>query len=210
MVAYVRRWLLTPAMVPIGVAIVVAVIISGIGEVLIALHPSGDVSELERAELWVALAGAVAILVLGAFVATRPRGSVGLLDRDVVIGNRPFLAPDPPPVDLALRRGPVGTIADIREGDTIYARSGPLARVLGMLPGEEEFGRRHRGLIYATGLYGASDELFIPVEAVLAVYPETHAVFLAIKGDETEHFGWNRAPESFRRGPHRNHFPTAS
>ena len=209
MLAKLRRQLVTPTVVSVGVAIAVAVIIVVVGEALIALHPEEFSSELERPDLWVALAGAVAILGAAAFLASRPRGSLGLLDRDVAIGSRPFFAPDPPPLDVTLQRGPRGTLADIREGFTLYARSGPLARVLGLLPGEEEYGKRRRGIIYAAGLYGASDELWIPVEAVLAVYPETRAVFLAIKGDETEHFGWNRAPESFRRTPHASHFPTA-
>jgi hypothetical protein len=49
-------------------------------------------------------------------------------------------------------------------------------------------------------LYGANDEMWIPLEAVYAVYPETGSAFLAAKGDEIEHFGWNLPPESFRRG----------
>ncbi|MBA3275756.1 MAG: hypothetical protein H0T72_08175, partial [Chloroflexia bacterium] len=44
---------------------------------------------------------------------------------------------------------------------------------------------------------------WIPFEAVMSVYPETRSAFLAIKGDETEHFGWNVPPESVRRGPAR-------
>ena len=79
-----------------------------------------------------------------------------------------------------------------------------------VLPGEEEYGRRRRGLIYANGLYGASSELWIPLEAVFAVYPETGAALLAAKGDETEHFGWNRPPESFRRDDVRPHQPPSS
>jgi hypothetical protein len=208
MAARVRRRLLTPAMVPIGVGIVVAILITGVGETLLGLADPEIGSELERVELWTALGGALAILGLGAFLATRPAGSTGILERDVVIGDRPFFAPEPPPVDVSARRGPLGTFEDIREGDMIYARSGPLARVLGVLPGEEEFGRRRRGFLYAAGVYGASDELWIPVEAILAVYPETHSVFLAIKGDETEHFGWNRPPESFRRT--QRHSPPSS
>ena len=209
MATKVRRRFVIPLAVFIGVAIVVGAIIIGVGETLLALHDAEASSELERVELWVALLGAVAIIAVGALVATRPRGSLGAFDREVMIGDRPFFAPEPPPLDLTLRRGALGTVADIREGFTLYARSGPLAQVIGMLPGEEEYGRRRRGIIYASGLYGASDELWIPVEAVLAVYPETRAVFLAIKGDETEHFGWNRPPASFRRTPHQSHFPTA-
>lgn len=210
MAARVRRHLVTPAAVFIGVAIVVAAIIIGIGETLLRLHHEDGSSELQRPELWVAFGAALVILGGCAFLATRPQGSLGVLDRDLAVGPRPMFAPDPPPIDISMRRGPVGTVTDIREGFTLYARSGPLARVIGMLPGEEEYGRRRRGIIYASGLYGASDELWIPVEAILTVYPETRSVFLAIKGDETEHFGWNRPPESFRRTPQTSHIPTAS
>ena len=211
MVARLRRRVLTPTIVPIGVILATAALIVLVGEALLAFVNPDAGGELERPELWVALAATLAIIGAGSFLATRPQGSVGLLEREVVIGRRPFFAPEPPPVAAVdrLRRGPVGTLADIREGDTIHARSGPLARVLGVLPGDQDYGRQRRGFLFATGLYGASNELWIPVEAVLAVYPETRSVFLAIKGDETEHYGWNRAPEGFRRAPHASHFPSA-
>ena len=37
MMPYVKRWLLAPAIIPIGVAAVVAVLIIGVGEALLAL-----------------------------------------------------------------------------------------------------------------------------------------------------------------------------
>ncbi len=209
MTTKVRRRLLTPAMVPIGVAIAVAILIIGVGESLLGFVDANATSEMARPELYFALGLAVLIIGGGAFIATRPRGSLGVLDREVLLGERPFFAPEPPPVDVAARRGAIGTLADAREGDMIYAQNGPLARLIGVLPGEEDFGRRRRGFLYAHGVYGASDELWIPVEAILAVHPETHSIFLAIKGDETEHFGWSRAPQSFRRATHQSHFPSA-
>lgn len=81
--------------------------------------------------------------------------------------------------------------------------------MIGLIPGGEEHGIRYQGYVYAQGLYGASDELWIPVEAVTAVYPESGSVFLAIKGDETETFGWNRPPEHFRRTPRPPELPKA-
>ena len=83
---------------------------------------------------------------------------------------------------------------------TLYARNGALAKVIALLPAEDEYGKSRRGILYASGLYGANDEMWIPLEAVYAVYPETGSAFLAAKGDEIEHFGWNLPPESFRRG----------
>lgn len=191
-------------------ALIVGVIIVFVGETLLALYQPDFTSELQRRELYVALGLAVGIMALGALLTSRPAGSLGVLDRQLAIGERPMFAPEPPPLDVRLRRGAPGTIADITEGYVLYAQNGPLARVLGTLPGEQEYGRRRRGLIYATGLYGASAELWIPVEAVMAVYPETSAVFLAAKGDETEHFGWNLPPESFRRDERRQHVPPPS
>ena len=78
--------------------------------------------------------------------------------------------------------------------------AGAVDDALALLPGEEEYGKSRRGILYASGLYGANDEMWIPLEAVYAVYPETGSAFLAAKGDEIEHFGWNLPPESFRRG----------
>lgn len=192
-----------PVAVFVGVTLVVAAIILFIGNSLLALHPGNIVqgnlaSEWLRPDLMAAFLAALAVLFLCAYLA-RPRHEAGLLDHRVALGSKPFNAPVPPPVDVAMRRGAPGTIQDIAEGYTLYAQNGALATVIGVLPGEEEYGRRRRGIIYATGLYGANDEMWIPVEAVLAVYPETRAVFLAAKGDEIEHFGWNRPPASFRR-----------
>ncbi|MBA2518936.1 MAG: hypothetical protein H0V24_04675 [Chloroflexia bacterium] len=190
--------------------IVVGAIIIIVGETLLAFYQPDFTSELQRPELYVALALAIGVMAVGALVTSRPAGSLGPLDRELAIGGESIFAPEPPPVDVRLRRGEPGTLADIQEGYVLYAQSGPLARVLGILPGEQEYGKRRRGLIYATGMYGASAELWIPIEAVLAVYPETQSVFLAAKGDETEHFGWNLPPESFRRDERRPHQPPSS
>lgn len=209
MVARLTRRLVMPGAIFVGATIAVALLIVFVGETLLSLYNPEFTSELARPELWLATLAALAVLGVGAVAAREPRGRSGLLDRQVVIGDRPFFAPEPPPLDVTMRRGERGTIADIAEGDTIWAQSGPLARVIALLPGEEEYGRRRRGLIYASGLYGASDELWIPIEAVIAVYPETRSVFLAAKGDETEHFGWNKPPQSFVRGPERHSAPSS-
>lgn len=204
------RLFIRPVWFFILAAIIVGVIIVFVGETLLRLYQPDFTSELQRPELYVAIALAVGVMALGALVASRPAGSLGPLDEPIVIGDRSMFAPEPPSLDVRFRRGEPGTIADIKEGYVLYAQNGPLARVLGVLPGEQEYGRRRRGLIYATGLYGASAELWIPVEAVLAVYPETAAALLAAKGDETEHFGWNLPPESFRRDAPRGHVPPPS
>ena len=199
----VGRFLVRPVAVFVGVALVVAAIVVSIGTLLLGLHPhdipEGNLlAEWLRPDLGAAVVGAVVVLV-GCALLAQPQDGTGALDKEVAIGGKPFFAPPPPPLDLTLRQGPVGTIQNIAEGYTLYAQNGALARVIGTLPGEEEYGRRRRGIIYASGLHGANDEMWIPVEAVMSVYPETRAAFLAAKGDEIEHFGWNRPPASFRR-----------
>lgn len=202
MAAYVKRWLVMPAAIAIGVSIVVAIFIIGIGETLLALFdPANPKDSIGRPELIFALALSTLVLLAFAFVATRPEGSLGKLDEQLMIGRDPILTPAPPPPSVALRNGPLGTVEDIDVGYMLYARNGALARTVGTVPGSYEYGRRFSGYVYAQGVFGASDELWIPYEAVLAVYPETRSVFLAIKGDETEHFGWNRPPSNLARRP---------
>jgi hypothetical protein len=215
------RAFVRPASVFLLVAAVVAAIILFIGNLLLALHPGGeealhveytlpDIStmreEFLRPDLITAFLLSLAVLVICAVMA-RPRTEPGFLDKDIAIGEKSILAPvAPPETDLeATQRGPRGTWSDLAPGFTLYAQNGPLAKVVAVLPGESEYGRMRRGLVYGTGLFGANEEMWIPVEAIYAVFPETGSAFLAAKGDEIEHFGWNRPPESFRRdaAPHK-------
>jgi len=209
------RAILRPAFVFLLVGAVVAAIILFIGNLLLALHPSveegvhvaytlPDLStmreEFLRPDLMAAFLLSLAILVVCAVLA-RPRTEPGFLDREVAVGEKSMFAPvAPPETDLeGTQRGPRGTWGDLAPGFTLYAQNGPLAKVVAVLPGESEYGRVRRGLIYGSGLFGANEEMWIPVEAVYAVFPETGSAFLAAKGDEIEHFGWNRPPASFRR-----------
>ena len=202
--ARTKQGLISALVIPIGAIIATAIFIIAIGEILLALFDSANAQEsLDRWELWFALLLAIAIIVGFAMLANRPPSPRDPLAKEVVIGQRPFYEPPPPPVDVRARTGPRGTVADIDEGYTLYAQSGALATVLGTLEGGTDYGKRFDGFIYAKGLYGASDELWIPVEAVIAVYPQTKYAFLSIKGDETEHFGWDKPPENIRRGPNR-------
>lgn len=209
------RAILRPAFVWILVAAIVAALIVGIGNLLIDLHPSYEgegvvvhtpdlstaASEFIRPDLLVAFGLSLAVLFVGA-ILSRPRSREGFLDEEVAIGEKSMFAPvAPPETDLeATQRGPRGTWSDIQPGFTLYAQNGALAKVLALLPAEEEYGKTRRGLLYGSGLYGANEEMWIPIEAVYAVYPETGSAFLAAKGDEIETFGWNRPPASFRRG----------
>lgn len=201
---YIKRHFIDPFLMPIIVIALVATIFITIGEILISLfQPGQEVDRIDRPELWFALGLATLILFGFAFLYSRPSGTLGPLDRGVAVGKHGIFDPPPPPADALIRQGAVGTIADIEDGYTLYADNGELAVVRGMLPGATDFGKRFNGFIYANGRFGAPSELWIPVEAVMTVYPDTRSVILAAKGDETESFGWNVPPESIRRLPDR-------
>ena len=192
----IHRQLVLPLIVPLGVAAVVGLLIFGVGEALLNLYNHNFTSEFKRPELWTAIAAAVIIIGFASFLATF-KGSLGPLDRPVAFGGRPMLAPIPTPIEIQARRGPTGTAQDIKPGFVLYARNGALATVVDMLPEAAGDTPYHRlGFIYAKGMYGAEDQLWIPVEAVAATYPETKTAILAISGDETVAFGWNKPPFS--------------
>jgi len=191
-----RNWVL-PGLVPVGVIVVTLIVIVVIGEVLLSVYEHGK-PELERLDLYIATFGALAILAASAFVATRPAGALGPLDREMAIGKRPLLAEPLPPVDVQARRGPLGTIDEIDRGYALYARNGQLAVARDLLKGVPgESSQLRKGFIYAQGVFGANDQMWIPIEAVSAVYPETRSAFLAIAGDEIEAYGWQKPPASF-------------
>ncbi|CAA9566630.1 MAG: hypothetical protein AVDCRST_MAG49-3118 [uncultured Thermomicrobiales bacterium] len=197
-----KRLFITPTVVPLGMAAIIAVLVVAIGESLLAnADPHATKDSILRPELWVAIVPALGLFAAAWVAAHRPAKADSLLEREVVIGDTPFFAAPPAPISVQVRNGPLGTIDDIGEGYTLYAQNGALARVVGIVPGSTENGRTFRGFMYANGLYGASEQLWIPFEAVFAVYPETKSAFLAIKGDETEHYGWSRMPDSMRRTP---------
>ncbi len=192
---------INPFMLPFGILAVILLILAGIGELYLALFVPGDTTDrLDRPELWASIAILLGVIALIAFVATRPKGSLGPLEKDVMFGRHPLGSHELPPVDARAVRGTPGTVTDINAGYTLYAQSGALATVTGLLPGGSDYGKRFSGFMYAEGVGHAAKELWIPFEAVTAVYPETQSAFLAIKGDETEAFGWTSPPETITRG----------
>jgi hypothetical protein len=193
---FIRQFVL-PGVFPIAVIIATIALITIVGEILLHLVNNAD-REFERPELWVATIGALVILGTCAFLATRPPGTLGKLDEPLAIGKRPMLADPPPPVDVLARRGPIGTLDDIQAGYALYARNGQLGIAREMLRDVSgEVGYLRKGFVYAQGVYGANDQMWIPLEAVSAVYPETRSAFLAIAGDEIEAYGWHNPPASF-------------
>lgn len=189
-----------PALVGITAAAITGFGIFLIGHLLLRFADHSVSQELERKELWIGLALTVGILAVASFFATRPAGSLGPLDKPVAIGKTPMAGElDLSPIPLSAKYGQEGTVADLVAGYTLYARNGGFAETIEILRSVEDVGGVQRTLIYAKGLYGAQDELWIPIEAVSGVYPESRSAFLAIAGDEAETFGWNRPPLSFSR-----------
>jgi hypothetical protein len=181
----------------IAIALTIALIVT-IGEILLSLFDPEFDKEIERPELWVATAAALAILAVAGFLATRPPGTLGKLDEPMAIGSRPLLADPLPPVDVTARRGLPGTEADLDTGYALFARNGQIGVVREMLRDvASEVSHLRKGFIYAQGVHGATDRMWIPIEAVSAVYPETRSAFLAIAGDEIEAYGWDNPPPAF-------------
>ncbi len=191
------RQIVLPGVFPIGVIVLTIALIVIVGEALLAaVNEAG--SEIERHELWLGTFAALAILGVAAVLATRPQGSLGKLDEPLAIGKRPLLADPLPPVDPFARHGAPGTFEDIAPGYLLYARNGQIGvvrEVLSDVPAEIRHLRR--GFLYAQGVKGANDQMWAPIEAVSAVYPETQSAFLAIAGDEIEAYGWHNPPASF-------------
>ncbi len=193
------RWI-RPALVAIVAALITGGLIFGIGHLLLYFADHTVTEELQRKELWVGLALTVGVLAVASFLATRPQGALGRLDKQTAIGRAPMSGElQPSTVPLTAKYGPEGSVSDITTGYTLYARNGAFAEVHDVLKSVEDVGGIHRTLIYAKGLLGGQDELWIPIEAVSGVYPESRSAFLAIAGDEAETFGWNRPPSSFSR-----------
>ena len=198
--AKVYRNLVLPAGVPVAVVAVTVGIIIAVGKTLLGVYEHGK-PEIERLDLYIAVGGALLILSGSAFLATRPAGTLGPLDRELAIGKRPLLAEPLPTVDVQARRGPLGTTDDIARGYALYARNGQLAVAQDLLKDVQgEVAHLRRGFIYAQGVFGANDQMWIPIEAVSAVYPETRSAFLAIAGDEIEAYGWQKPPAVFNLG----------
>lgn len=188
--------------IPVGFLIGIGIIIVTIGSVFIGVYQGGEKDRLDRPELWIGVGILLGVIAVMAFLARQPEDA-GFLGKDVAIGSVGMWDDALPAVDPLARLGEPGSVRDIAEGYTLYAASGALAVVNGMLPGGVDYGRRYSGMIYAQGIKSASKELWIPLEAVTAVYPESRSAFLAINGDETEFLGWTKPPEGMTRAEKR-------
>jgi hypothetical protein len=194
-----RQKYLDGVAVPIGLLVVIISLIVIIGTVFINAYQGGEKDRIDRPELWIGIGILLGVITLMAILSRMPEDA-GILGREVAIGSRGIWDEALPPVDPRASMGEPGTIADIQAGYTLYARSGALAHVNGILPGGVDYGRRFSGMMYAQGVKSAAKEMWIPFEAVIAVYPEAKAAFLAIQGDEAESLGWTAPPEGMTRG----------
>ena len=200
---------INPFVLPLGILVVILLILAGIGELYLALFVPGDTPDrLNRPELWTSVGILLGVIALIAFVASRPKGSLGILEKDVVVGSKPLWSDELPPVDARALTGQPGTTADLNAGYTLYAQSGAIGTVLGILPGGSDYGKRFSGFMHVEGVGYTAKQMWIPFEAVTAVYPESQSAFLAIKGDEAESFGWTSPPESMTRGEAKHKSPT--
>lgn len=193
------RWI-RPILVAVIAAGITGTLIFAIGHLLLYSTNHEVTRELQRKELWVGLFLTVGILAVASFLATRPEGSLRRLDRHVAFGRAPMSGSlEPIAMPLSAKYGVEGSVDDLGPGYTLYARNGAFAETIDVLKSVEDVGGMHRTLIFAKGLLGAHNELWIPIEAVSVVYPESKSAFLAVAGDEAETFGWNRPPASFSR-----------
>ncbi len=194
-----RQQYIDSVILPVGGLISIGIIITLIGRTFISVYEGGNPDRIDRPELWIGVGILLGVIILMGLLSRQPEDA-GFLGKEVALGDTGMWDDSLPPVDPGARTGEQGTTADITEGYTLYASSGALAVVRGIMPGGVDYGRRYSGMMYATGIKSASKELWIPFEAVLAVYPETKSAFLAMSGDETETFGWTSPPEGMTRG----------
>lgn len=89
--AHFRQRLIDPFLMPVVIVVIVVIGIMLMGELLLGLFEAGDTKDrLDRPELWGAVALAVVVIGGAGFVATRPSGTTGSLEDEVMIGSQPF------------------------------------------------------------------------------------------------------------------------
>lgn len=193
-----KRKFVDPLVVPVAMFAVTAFLIIGIGKTVLAIHQPGVKDRFGRPELWVALGVAMFVIAACGFLATRPHKGKRI-EAPLVIGSTPMFEKDsftPRPVPADARVGARGTVSQVGDGYTLYALSGPVAQVIDTLPGGVDRGKRFAGYLHARGIGGASNEMWVPFEAVTEVYPDAGTAFLSIRGDEIESFGWTSPPSA--------------
>ena len=167
----------------------------GYGEWLLAVtDPTIDRNSFARPELWIAIISGTVIVVVAGLIAYSPPGRFAFLERAQMIGKEPIFAPPPPGPASVARSGRTGSAAQITEGYTLFAKDTPLAYVIGTVPGR----RGQGGYLYAAGFDGNARQIWVPVDAVADVYPDTRSAFLTMRGTDPAAYGWTNMPESVK------------
>ena len=165
----------------------------GYGEWLLSATDSTIAKDsFARPEIWVAvISGAVIVLVAG-LIAYSPAGRFAFLEQGKIVGKEPIFEPPAPGPAAIARIGATGNIGQIDAGYTLFLRDEPLAYVVGTVPGR----RGRGGYLYATGFEGNARQIWVPVEAVADVYPDSRSVFLSARGMNAN--DWTVMPESVK------------
>ena len=167
----------------------------GYGEWLLAATDSTiDHDSFARPELWVAIGSGAVIVIVAGLIAYSPPGRFAFLERGQMLGKEPIFAPPPPGPASVARSGSTGSAAQIVEGWTLFAKDTPLAYVIGTVPGR----RGQGGYLYAAGFDGNARQIWVPVDAVADVYPDTRSAFLTMRGTDPAVYGWTNMPESVK------------
>jgi len=167
----------------------------GYGEWLLTVTDSSiDKDSFARREVWVAIISSAAIVVVAGLIAYSPPGRFAFLERSQLIGKEPIFAPPSPGPAAIARSGSTGSVAQVAAGYTLFAKDTPLAYVIGTVPGR----RGQGGYFYAAGFDGNARQIWIPVDAVADVYPDTRSAFLAMRGTDPAAYGWTTMPESVK------------
>lgn len=181
---------LVPIIMVAIVVVIVGAFIIGYGEALLHVHDASIAeTSFRRPEIWVAAVPS-AIVVIGALViAYSPAGWFGWLEKGMTVGRTPIFAPAGPNAAEQARQGTTGTVDQVAPGYTLFVGDDPLGQVIGQTPGN---------YLYATGFHGGPRQLWIPHDAIDAVYPDSRAAFVRSRGGAIP-ASWASMPANLRR-----------
>ncbi len=187
---FLRPFLVTVMVVAVAIGYVV-----GYGEALLAVvDHSIDRDSLARREIWVAVIPAVIIVGLATLIAYSPQGRFGFLEKQTLFGKEPLFAPAAPGPSVIAKQGVSGRASDIAAGWSLYANDVPLGRVVGLVPDRRGDGT----FLFTNGFEGQPRQIWVPIDAVNEVYPETRSAFLRMRGHDAAAYGWTSMPESVK------------
>ena len=184
---------LRPIIMVAIVVVIVAVVIIGYGEALWRAHEhnaSIAESSFRRPEIWIAAVPSAVVVIGALIIAYSPAGWFGWLEKGMTIGRTPIFAPTNPNAAQEARHGATGTVDQVAAGYTLFVGDDPLGQVIGQAPGN---------YLYATGFQGGPRQLWIPHDAIDAVYPDSKAAFVRSRGGAIP-ASWATMPASLRHG----------